>query len=238
MSFPDRRQKADTSLGGGNRSFPDTTWGMISRLRDPDRHREGLEHLCRRYWRPVYLYARVAWAKSNEDAKDLAQAFFTWLFEDEPLRRYEPERGGFRAFLKTLLRRFVGHQETAMGRFKRGGGATIVPLDQVELPEAAATDPDAAFDRGWVRELVSQAVERVRASCDPLAFRVYESYEFGESEITYAKIDKALALEEREVKRHLFAVRELVRAEIRAELSRLTADDRDRDEEWHTLFRS
>lgn len=237
MKTPGKRQKADTSLGGGGRAFPDTTWGMISRLRDPARHRDALEDLCRRYWKPVYLYARLAWAKSNEDAKDLAQAFFAWLLEGEPLRKFEPERGGFRAYLKVLLRRFVGHQETAMGRLKRGGGARIVPID-ADVAVDRESDPERAFDRAWVRELASQAVERVRARADALAFRVYEAYESGDKDVTYGAIAKALAISEKDVKKHLFAVREEVRNEIRAELARLTGDDRERDEEWHALFRS
>ena len=60
----------DTSAAGPNRAFPHTTWAMVARLRDPSntRYLEGLETLCRRYWKPAYTFIRIAWAKSNEDA--------------------------------------------------------------------------------------------------------------------------------------------------------------------------
>lgn len=224
----------DTSLAGPNR-FPETTWGMISRLRDPARHRAALEDLCRRYWKPVYCYARIAWAKSNEDAKDLAQAFFAWLLEGEPLRSYAPERGGFRTFLKVLLKRFIGHQEVAKSRLKRGGGARAIPVETVEIADPRETDPEKLFDRAWVQELVTQAVERVRARVDATAFGVYELYEGGG--VTYTDVAKKFGIPDKDVKKHLFAVREQVRNEIRAELAQLTSNERERDEEWNALFR-
>jgi len=113
----------DTSLGGDGDRFPETGGDIRSLLgQDPSR----LELLCRRYWKPVYAYVRIAWSKGNEDAKDLTQAFFLWLMEGETLARYDAEKGGFRAYLKTLLKRFVGHEERALQRLKRGGDARIV----------------------------------------------------------------------------------------------------------------
>ena len=83
---------------------PATTWGMLSSLRgrDEEARRAGLRELALRYWKPVYRFARVAWAKSNEDAKDLAQAFFLWMTEEPALDSYDPAKGGFRTFLKIL----------------------------------------------------------------------------------------------------------------------------------------
>ncbi len=86
----------DTSLGGPHRGFPATTWGMVRQLADSSgsQRREGLEALCRRYWKPVYRYLRIGFAKSNDDAKDLTQAFFAWLLEGDVLERYRPDRAG------------------------------------------------------------------------------------------------------------------------------------------------
>lgn len=78
---------ADTSLGGGNRQFPQTTWGLVARLRETTQHRAALEDLCRRYWKPVYSWIRAAWSKPAEDAKDLTQAFFLLFRIREEVRR-------------------------------------------------------------------------------------------------------------------------------------------------------
>src|SRR5688572_22453356 len=104
-------KSTDTSLGGADARFPETASQVGT---DP-------EALARAYWKPVYAYVRLAWAKSNEDAKDLTQAFFLWLLEERALDGYDPARGGFRPFLKVLLRRFVGHQDRALGALRRGG---------------------------------------------------------------------------------------------------------------------
>ena len=225
--------------------FPETSPSLLFRLGETVHHRAGLEDLCRRYWRPVFCYVRVAWAKSDEDARDLAQAFFLWLLEGEPLKTYTPERGGFRTFLKVLLRRFVGHQERALQRIKRGGGIDFVPLEDLGLgADPQDSDPEVLFDRAWVTEVVNQAMERVRkrysARDQSSAFAVYEGYELvpaGERP-TYAELGRRLGLETSEVKKHLFAIRDELRREIRRDLRCMTSDDRELEEEWSVLFRS
>ncbi len=232
----------ETSLGGGQRMFPATTWGLIARLRETGQHRGALEDLCRRYWKPVYCYTRAAWAKSSEDAKDLTQAFFAWLLDGEPLKRYEPERGGFRVYLKVLLRRFVGHEQEARDRLKRGGGVAHVPIEDVAV--AGGSTPEELFDRAWLAELVNQAVERVRKRCESegrgVGFRVYEEYDFAPEGAapTYVELGAKLGLAVNEVKNHLFRVREEVRREIRSDLAQMTSDERELEDEWGALFKN
>src|SRR5262245_56386546 len=78
-----RGPAADTSLGGGKRDFPSTCWSKLlhSAGDDPERRRASAELLVRSYWRPIYVYIRSRWAKTNEDAKDLTQDFFLWMME-------------------------------------------------------------------------------------------------------------------------------------------------------------
>ncbi len=239
----------DTSIGGPQGSFPQTTLGLFSRLHDPDdrlRH-DSLETLCRRYWKPVYRFVRIAWAKSNDDAKDLTQAFFVWLLEDDALKRYAPEKGSFRGFLKVLLSGFVGNEDRALARLKRGGGSKILNLDDETLLKESVSDPKAAtpeqaFDREWMRTLVKHAVDRVRerfaSDGRAIQFRAYEEYELspGENRISYAEVASRIGATEVQVRRSLEAVREGVIAELRAELSQTTLGARDLEEEWNALF--
>lgn len=208
----------DTSLGGDDRRFPETTLGFAGGLQDPDGPgwARALETLCTRYWKPVYSWFRLAWAKSNDDAKDLTQAFFTELLEDPALRRFDPAKGGFRAYLKTLLRRFASHAERDRLRLKRGGGK-VVPLagDVPELP-AAGADPEQVFERVWLEEVVRQAVERVRTSCPPARFRIYEAYTGPAEPPSYAGLAAQLGVSTGEVEKALHLVREAIRRELRA----------------------
>ena len=94
-------KSGDTSLGGSAKEFSKTEPEILTRACNPslEVRKEALEELCGRYWKPIYCHLRVAWAKSNEDAKDLTQAFLIWLVEGEALARYAPQRAAFRTEL-------------------------------------------------------------------------------------------------------------------------------------------
>lgn len=234
--------------GGGGREFPETHWSLIARMKDSatmTRH-QALESLCQRYWKPVFYYVRRAWSKSSEDAKDLTQAFFLRLLEGDVLRRYQPDRGGFRTYLKMLLRGFAADQHDALQALKRGGGAKILPLDAAPLeellPDPRVADPEQAFDASWKREVLERAVERARqwfASVNRShQFRAFEEYDLkspGERP-TYLAVAQRLGGSESDVRNHLFAVRERLRAEIRAELSQTVTNLDELEEEWGELF--
>jgi len=239
----------DTSLGGSANAFPVTTAGLVDRLRgphDPD-YRAGLEALCRDYWRPVYAYIRIAQARSNEDAKDLTQAFFAWLLEGDALRKYAPEKGGFRPYLKILLRRFLAHSDEAMAALKRGGGTRTFSIDA--LPEgfdpspAESSDPERLFEQAWRNEVVHRAIDEVRrrrcAQGDAVAVHVYESYVLSlpAEQPSYADLARTLGLTEADVKACLVRMRRDVQEEIRRQLSRMTANDEELAAEWNALFR-
>ncbi len=239
----------DTTLGDSARHFPETTVGFLSLLREATEadYRAALEILCRRYWKPVYAYVRVGWSKTNEDAKDLTQAFFLWIQENGALKRFQEARGGLRPYLKVLLRRFVKDREVALRRLKRGGGARILSLgDPAALEELIAdprsTDPEAVFERVWKAELVEQAVERLRERCRAegrsVAFAVLEGYDLApESERpTYKELGDRLGLAESDVKKHLFALRDALLRELRSNLAQLTRTDAERNDEWNSLF--
>jgi RNA polymerase sigma-70 factor (ECF subfamily) len=237
-------------LGGEAREFPETRWSLVARMKDSATmtRREALEGLCRRYWKPVYHYARMAWSKSSEDAKDLTQAFFLSLLEGESLKRYEPSRGSFRNYLKVLLRGFSADQHGAAHALKRGGGARTFALDGGSAPfkdfleDAQAMTPDQVFDLAWKKEIVDRALERTRdwfASVHRShQFRAFEEYERpgAEERATYSQVAAKLGISESDVRNHLFAVRERLRSEIRAELSQTVTDLRQLDEEWNDLF--
>jgi RNA polymerase sigma factor (sigma-70 family) len=181
----------DTSLGGPLKGFPETRMTLVNGLHSADPRERGaaFEALCAGYWKPIYTYVRIAWAKGNEEAKDLTQAFLLWLLEGEALDRFESERGSFRRYLKVLLRSFVGHQAVALARLKRGGGKPTVSLDDgameidLALSESRVSDPEAAFERAWRVELVDQAIERVKSrygdESRATAFGIFEAYALG-----------------------------------------------------------
>lgn len=244
MSFPGKNA-GDTSLGGSRQDFPKTVWEVLSRARaSPNGEgKAALEDLCRRYWKPVYRYLRVGWAKSNEDAKDLTQAFFLWLVEGDLVRRYQPGRAAFRTYLKSLLKHFVQDHDKAMGRIKRGGGVRILDIDAEDaLADPKAVEPEAAFDQAWWGALIAHSIDRVRqrylAEKRALPFQVFEQYSLlaPAERPSYGELGARLGIGEGEVKNHLFAVREEIRKEIRRELAKTTSGPQELEEEWNAFF--
>jgi len=240
----------ETQLGGRAREFPQTTWRMVAGLQDAGgAHRQhGLEALCRRYWKPIYAYVRARWRKSNEEAKDVTQAFFAWLVEGEVLRRYAPEKGTFRHYLKGLLRNYVSNYDQARRRLKRGGGAAPRALDDDLvgladlLPDPKAETPEEAFDRAWTDQVIQEALARTRARCEaegkPLRFAAFEAYELASpgERPTYAEVAERLGVKEGDVRNYLYAVRERLRAELRRGLLDTVSDPDQLRAEWGALF--
>jgi len=237
----------DTSIGGKAAAFPDTQWSLVRRFQSPDDpdYRAGMAALAQRYWKPAYAYVRIGMARTNEDAKDLTQAFFMWLLEGNALKTYDAEKGSFRTFLKVLLRRFAGHEREARERLRRGGGHAILSLDAVDLPvDPKAVDPEQAFEQAWLNTLMKHAVDRVRERFHgegrEIQFQVFETYDLappGERP-TYPTTAARLNVKETDISNHLHAVRSALCVELRRELAQLTADEADLQAEWNVLFGS
>ncbi len=238
-----------STIGGPGGDFPVTSWGMVLNLQrsTSEERSRALETLCRRYWKPVVIFARRAWSKSIEDAKDLAQAFFLDMIDGEALSRYSPERGGFRTYLKMLLRRFEADQHDAARALKRGGRTRTLTLDDSAAPlkefvaDASASTPEDLFDQEWKKQVLERAIDRTKRFFADAGrgrqFEVFEAYDLSsDGKATYGQIGERLGLKETVVRNYLFEVRERLRGEIRAELSQTVASLDQLEEEWTALF--
>ena len=214
-----------TDLGGARKDFPHTTANFLQELRNPGTQARlaVMDLLAERYWKPVYHFLRLSYGKSNEDAKDLTQAFFTWLLERDLLGRFDPGRSSFRTFLKGILRNFAGNEHQALQRLKRGGGVKAVPLAAADLEAAGSGDADSLFDRVFLKDAVDRAVDRVRTRFQSgrriVPFLAFEQYHFAKDgpPPTYALVARKLGIKESDVRNYLHEVREAIRAEVKAE---------------------
>src|SRR5919108_111865 len=73
-------------------AFPATSHSALAAIRgtDPQRRRRALDSLAAAYWRPVYMYLRLRWRKSHDEAADLTQEFFAHLLAKDLLDRFDP----------------------------------------------------------------------------------------------------------------------------------------------------
>jgi RNA polymerase sigma-70 factor (ECF subfamily) len=236
-----------TGLGAGARSFPTTQGSWIEDLGRSGSYRRALELVCERYWKPIYWYVRFSGGRTNEESKDLTQAFLLWLLEDEALRGYDAEKGRFRPYLKVLLKRFLGHDEEAKRRLKRGGGIRVIALDDPSfpgdtVPDPASVDPERAFDRLWAMELARGAIDRVRERLRRQGradkFEAYAAIDLCRAETapSYREAAARLGIGEHDVRNSLRDVRALIREEIRGDLAETVGRPEDLETEWHELF--
>src|SRR5208282_3420144 len=151
-------------------SFPTTLWTVVLRAGhdEPAQARAALAQLCKGYWYPLYSFIRRR-GYSPHDAQDLTQAFFAHLIEKRGLGRVDPEQGRFRTFLLASLKNFLANDWDRANALKRGGGQTILSLQQesaesrYQLEPSHDVTPERLFERQWALALLDQVLAALRA---------------------------------------------------------------------------
>jgi RNA polymerase sigma factor (sigma-70 family) len=241
----------DTSIGGAGRRFPATRHSVLEAARgaDPDLRRAAFDRVVQAYWRPAYVYLRLRWGASAEDAEDLTQGFFARAFEKGFFDAYDPARGRFRTFLRTCLDGYAANERAAHRRLKRGGGAEAIALDfagaERELPAAPASgDPDAAFHREWLRAVCAEAVETLRRRCREAgraqALALFERCDLSDlvdaDRPSYAALAAEFGIPPTQVTNLLAAARREFRRALRETLRLRTASDEEFADEVRVLL--
>lgn len=247
------RGTPETEMGGAERQFPKTSWSVLVQARDGDstEGRRALERLLSLYWKPVYCVIRNVWSKGNEDAKDLTQEFFAQAFlAGSLLQNYLPERGRFRAYVKAAVMNFLKDDAKAAGRWKRGGGARVFPLegadfdpDQV-LADPNATSPEHKFDAAWKNFVLARALEvareRLHGEGKDQYFEVLRRYDLepDAAGATYQTVGHALDLSSDTVKNYLTRARRELRDAVLQVVGDTVGSEEDLAQEMEALFGS
>lgn len=160
-------ERADESASAPS-GFATTHWSLISRATAPSPEGSAaLEALCRAYWFPVYAFARKHGC-SPTDAEDVTQDFFAEIVHSQFLQRADRERGRFRSYLLSAVRRrIINAQERAHAQ-KRGGHATVVSIDEpiaeklfLEIDDPGL-NPSETYERSWALTVLQRARQRLR----------------------------------------------------------------------------
>ncbi len=152
--------------GVNSDGYSSTTWSVVLAAGKGEDGGKAIERLCRKHWRPIYVFARRS-GLSPLDAEDATQEFFMEFLERDWLKQADPSRGRFRAFLFTLLKNFLLNRRRVAGAAKRGGGATFLSLDETEGEKELTSfsgrfvDPAAAYEASWWNCLLEAAWGRL-----------------------------------------------------------------------------
>jgi RNA polymerase sigma factor (sigma-70 family) len=236
----------DTSIGGPGARFPATRWSAVRAASSSDaaERKRALETIVAAYWKPLYKYIRIRWGKSNEDAKDLTQAFFASLIEKKSLCDFDPSKARLRTFLRVCVDHFVANEVKAAKRLKRGGGAEHISLDfaaaESELAHAqvslgASVSParaDEFLELEHLRSLFGLAVEELRRFCEnkdkKMHFRLFELYDLEDTKArrpSYAGLAAQFGIAVTDVTNHLAYARRVFRRIAMAKLREMTASE-------------
>jgi RNA polymerase sigma factor (sigma-70 family) len=235
----------------GAREFPSTSWSVMVHARDPSSpdYAHHLARLVELYWRPVYSVIRQGWSRAHDEAKDLTQEFFaTVVLDRELLRSYSPERGSFRALLRTAIKHFMHDLARVAGARKRGGGAAVASLDHIGaesvavVPGAEGMTPEQIFDLAWTQSVMSQATTRLQeqlaADGKATAFEAFRRYDLegGSDTDTYAELGRSLGLSEQQVRHALMHARAAFRETVTDVVRGYVDDPADLAAELDSLF--
>jgi len=220
---------ADTRIGGASAKFPATRRSAVlaSSSPEPQERRQALEKIGAAYWKPVYKFIRMRWTLSNEDAKDLTQAFFARAIEKEYFKAYRVDKGSFRTFVRTCVTHFVVNESKYASRLKRGGATERISLD--ETAEPAAADLEEIFEKEWIRNLFELAVEDLREVCvsrdKQCHFQIFERYDLQHTDSSYADFATEFGIAVSDVTNYLAWCRREFRRLIMERIRQITAND-------------
>jgi len=193
-----------------------------------------LATLCETYWYPLYAYVRRV-GYTAEDAQDLTQGFSAVLLEKRYVNAADRERGRFRSFLLTALRRFLAKEHDRAHAQKRGGKRKPMSLDlasgesRYALEPSHDVTPEAIHQRRWALTVLDTVLARLRqAYADAGKAEVFDgvkAFLTGEAGAPpYAQVARDLGMSEGAVKVAVHRLRRRYRDRLRSEVARTVAD--------------
>lgn len=219
--------------------FETTRWSVVLRARgEAGDARAALEQLCRTYRPPVLAFV-LRRGYAVDMAEDLTQAFFARFLERAWHSSADPERGRFRSFLLTALKRFLIDADAEAAALKRGGGVRFELLDD-DCAGAMNETPDAAFEREWAHAVLQAAFERLRSEAEhagklELFRRLSEFLIERPDEAEYARAAEDLHLRRNTLAVAVHRLRHRLRDLVREELAETTSNRAEMEEELRTL---
>jgi RNA polymerase sigma-70 factor (ECF subfamily) len=243
--MPEPREPASSGSAGW---FVTTHWSVVLAAQDEESPgaTDALAQLCQTYWYPLYAYIRRR-GHEPHDAQDLTQEFFAQLLEKNILKAVQQERGKFRWFLLSAVKRFLANEWHRAQAAKRGGGQNLVSLDE-ETAEgryryevADHSSPEKLFDQSWAMTLLEQTQARLqREYVDGGRGQVFDQLKIflsgDRAPISHAEAGALLGINEGAVKVAVHRLRQRYRDCLREQIAQTVSTPAEVEEEIQQLF--
>jgi RNA polymerase sigma factor (sigma-70 family) len=228
--------------------FTTTHWSIVWAARDEDSRQaaNALAQLCQTYWYPLYAYVRRR-GHDPHDAQDLTQEFFARLLERNFLKAVQRERGKFRWFLLSAVKRFLANEWNREHAAKRGGYQSLISLDEqtvegrYRLEIVDSVTPEKLFDQSWAMTLLEHAQEQLRREYQATGReRIFDQLKIflsgDRSSVSQATVGDRLGMSEGAVKVAVHRLRQRYRDCLREQIAQTVSTPVEVDEEIRQLF--
>jgi DNA-directed RNA polymerase specialized sigma24 family protein len=110
--------------------FPTTHWTLVDLLNSPDvvQAEIALDRICRAYYRPLYVCARVS-GLSAHDSEDAVQDFMAHIIANDGLKTLQREKGRVRGWMKRSFINHLHHLQQKRSALRRGGDCAHLSFD-------------------------------------------------------------------------------------------------------------
>ena len=147
-----------------------TDWSLVGRAGrgDAELRRAALEQLLKVYLPALSAHLVHRRGLAPDRADDLLQEFVVnKIVEKDLIGRADRDLGKFRTFLLTALDRFIRNKIRDEKAKKRAPDAgALVEFDDRANWSPTSPGPSAIFDVTWAREVISEAMRRMRSDCE------------------------------------------------------------------------
>jgi RNA polymerase sigma-70 factor (ECF subfamily) len=206
-----------------------------------------LAGLCRLYWYPLYVFARLS-GLSSEGALDSTQGFFLHLLKHRAPVGLDGVTRKFRPFLRTSLQNYLSNEFDRRPCSKREGNEEFVPLNAKDAEERYRLEPvefltaEKIFDARWAMIVLGEAMNQLRQDYTnqgkASTFETLKSFLDPINSValpSYEAVADQLQISFGEIKTLIHRLRKQYTALLRAEVGRTVCDVAEIDEEIHAL---
>jgi RNA polymerase sigma factor (sigma-70 family) len=152
------------------------------------------------------------------EADDVVQETFVEVAKKMPDFEYDPARGSFKAWLRKLTRwRILDHLRK---RARRPAAAASHASESdprtntiERIPDPAALDLDALWEKEWETSLMQLALDKVRRQADPEKFQIFDLYV--NKEWAPEKVAQTFGISVNQVYLAKHRITEMLKAEVR-----------------------
>ncbi len=156
-----------------------TRQSLLLRLKDQE-DQEGWREFFDTYWRLIYSFCLKA-GLSEIEAEEVVQETMISVAKQMPQFRYDPSKGGFKAWLLTLVRRRMVDRLRKQNRWNRIV-SQVPPFEEssetgvTDHPDSKRPELDMLWASEWERYLINKALQHVRELVSEKQYLIYEMH--------------------------------------------------------------